>query len=127
MGVTVVGSIAFDAVETPFGVRERMLGGAATHFALAASLFERVHIVGPVGDDFGDEEMAVLATRGSVIDDVEREYLSSLKGWTTKRLSRRERGFPQHFHIGGNCAGADFLDESLGQNTSARGAARKSP
>lgn len=71
MSVTVVGSIAFDAVETPFGQRERMLGGAATHFALAASFFDRVHLVGPVGDDFGDEEMATLATRGSSTDDVE--------------------------------------------------------
>jgi sugar/nucleoside kinase (ribokinase family) len=72
MSVTVVGSIAFDAVETPFGARDRMLGGAATHFALAASLFDEVRIVGPVGDDFGEEEMAVLATRGSQTDDVER-------------------------------------------------------
>jgi sugar/nucleoside kinase (ribokinase family) len=70
--ITVVGSIAYDAVETPFGVRERMLGGAATHFALAASLLDDVRIVGPVGDDFGDEELAVLQTRGSNIDDVER-------------------------------------------------------
>ncbi|HEY6477823.1 MAG TPA: sugar kinase, partial [Polyangia bacterium] len=72
MSITVVGSIAFDAVETPFGVRERMLGGAATHFALAASLFDRVHVVGPVGDDFGAEEMDVLATRGTDVSDVER-------------------------------------------------------
>jgi sugar/nucleoside kinase (ribokinase family) len=72
MSITVVGSIAFDAVETPFGERERMLGGAATHFALAASLLDEVHIVGPVGDDFGDAELAVLRTRGSNIDDVER-------------------------------------------------------
>lgn len=72
MSITVVGSIAFDAVETPFGVRERMLGGAATHFALAASLLDEVRIVGPVGDDFGDTELAVLQTRGSNIDDVER-------------------------------------------------------
>jgi sugar/nucleoside kinase (ribokinase family) len=70
--ITVVGSIAYDAVETPFGVRERMLGGAATHFALAASLLEDVRIVGPVGDDFEDEDLAVLQTRGSNIDDVER-------------------------------------------------------
>jgi sugar/nucleoside kinase (ribokinase family) len=70
--ITVVGSIAYDAVETPFGVRERMLGGAATHFALAASLLDDVRIVGPVGDDFGDAELAVLQTRGSNIDDVER-------------------------------------------------------
>jgi sugar/nucleoside kinase (ribokinase family) len=70
--ITVVGSIAYDAVETPFGARERMLGGAATHFALAASLLDDVRIVGPVGDDFGDAELAVLQTRGSNIDDVER-------------------------------------------------------
>ncbi len=72
MSITVVGSIAFDSVKTPFGERERMLGGAATHFALAASLFDQVRIVGPVGDDFGEAELAVLATRGSSIDDVER-------------------------------------------------------
>jgi sugar/nucleoside kinase (ribokinase family) len=72
VSITVVGSIAYDTVETPFGVRERMLGGAATHFALAASLLDDVRIVGPVGDDFGDAELAVLQTRGSNIDDVER-------------------------------------------------------
>ena len=72
MSITVVGSIAYDAVETPFGVRERMLGGAATHFALAASLLDEVRLVGPVGDDFGDADLAVLRIRGSNIDDVER-------------------------------------------------------
>lgn len=72
MSITVVGSIAFDAVKTPTGERERMLGGAATHFALAASFFDTVHIVGPVGDDFGEEHMDVLRTRGSDVDDVER-------------------------------------------------------
>ncbi len=72
MGITVVGSIAYDAVKTPFGERARMLGGAATHFALAASFFDTVHVVGPVGDDFGDEQLAALATRGSDISDVER-------------------------------------------------------
>ena len=72
MSVTVVGSIAFDAVRTPFGARERMLGGAATHFALAASFFDEVRVVGPVGDDFGEEDMEILRTRGTVTDDVER-------------------------------------------------------
>src|ERR687884_370310 len=72
MSVTVVGSIAFDAVKTPFGERERMLGGAATHFALAASFFDEVRVVGPVGDDFGEDDMAVLQTRGTITDDVER-------------------------------------------------------
>jgi sugar/nucleoside kinase (ribokinase family) len=72
MAVTVVGSIAFDAVKTPFGERERMLGGAATHFALAASFFDEVRVVGPVGDDFGDAEFAVLGTRGVDVGDVEK-------------------------------------------------------
>jgi sugar/nucleoside kinase (ribokinase family) len=72
MSVTVVGSLAYDAVRTPFGFRERMLGGAATHFALAASFFDEVRVVGPVGDDFDEEAMDVLQTRGTVTDDVER-------------------------------------------------------
>jgi sugar/nucleoside kinase (ribokinase family) len=72
MSITVVGSLAFDGVKTPFGERERMLGGAATHFALAASFFDQVHVVGPVGEDFGDEELAVLSTRGTNTDDVDR-------------------------------------------------------
>jgi sugar/nucleoside kinase (ribokinase family) len=72
MALTVVGSIAFDAVKTPFGERERMLGGAAVHFSLAASFFTEVHPVGPVGDDFGAEQFAVLESRGIVTDDIER-------------------------------------------------------
>jgi sugar/nucleoside kinase (ribokinase family) len=64
MSVTVVGSIAFDAVTTPFGTRERMLGGSAVHFALAASFFDAVHVVGPVGDDFTEAEYEVLRARG---------------------------------------------------------------
>jgi sugar/nucleoside kinase (ribokinase family) len=72
MPVTVVGSIAFDAVKTPFGSRERMLGGSAVHFALAARFFDTVHVVGPVGDDFGDDEYEVLRTRGVDTDDIER-------------------------------------------------------
>ncbi|MFP5364230.1 MAG: PfkB family carbohydrate kinase [Thermoleophilia bacterium] len=71
MSVTVVGSIAFDAVQTPHGGRERMLGGAAVHFALAASFFDEVRVVGPVGDDFGDEEYGVLHSRGVTTDDIE--------------------------------------------------------
>ncbi len=71
MSLTVVGSIAFDAVRTPAGARERMLGGAAVHFALAASFFDEVHVVGPVGDDFGPEERAVLERRGVQTQDIE--------------------------------------------------------
>ncbi len=71
MSLTVVGSIAFDAVSTPFGSREKMLGGSAVHFSLASSFFTDVRPVGPVGDDFGDDEYAVLHDRGVITDDVE--------------------------------------------------------
>jgi sugar/nucleoside kinase (ribokinase family) len=71
MPITVVGSIAFDAVKTPFGERERMLGGAAVHFALAASFFDEVRVVGPVGDDFGETELDVLRGRQVDVSDVE--------------------------------------------------------
>jgi sugar/nucleoside kinase (ribokinase family) len=71
MPVTVVGSIAFDTVSTPFGERERMLGGAAVHFALAASFFDEVRVVGPVGDDFGEAELDVLRRRGVDVGDVQ--------------------------------------------------------
>src|SRR5918996_669246 len=72
MSLTVVGSIAFDSVRTPFGERDRMLGGSTVHFSLAASFFTDVRVVGPVGDDFGDAEYAVLHGRGVNTDDIER-------------------------------------------------------
>jgi sugar/nucleoside kinase (ribokinase family) len=71
MAVTVVGSIAYDRVKTPFGERERMLGGAAVHFALAASFFDEVRVVGPVGDDFAAADMDALRTRDTDTSDVE--------------------------------------------------------
>jgi len=72
MALTVVGSIAFDSVKTPFGERDRMLGGAAVHFSLAASFFTEVRPVGPVGEDFGAEHFEVLEGRGVRVDDIER-------------------------------------------------------
>jgi sugar/nucleoside kinase (ribokinase family) len=71
MSLVVVGSIAFDTVRTPFGEREKMLGGAAVHFSLAASFFTDVRVVGPVGDDFGDQQRSVLEGRGVNTDDIE--------------------------------------------------------
>src|ERR1044071_3591241 len=71
MSLVVIGSIAFDAVKSPCGEREKMLGGAAVHFSLAASFFTDVRVVGPVGDDFGEAEYAVLRDRGVNTDDVE--------------------------------------------------------
>jgi sugar/nucleoside kinase (ribokinase family) len=72
MSVTVVGSVAFDSLETPFGSRDRILGGAATHFAVAASFFTDVRVVGVVGDDFGDAELDVFQTRGIDTTDLQR-------------------------------------------------------
>jgi sugar/nucleoside kinase (ribokinase family) len=72
MSLTVVGSIAFDSVKTPFGERDRMLGGAAVHFSLAASFFTEVRPVGPVGEDFGAAEFEVLERRGVHTEDIER-------------------------------------------------------
>ena len=72
MSLTVVGSIAFDSVRTPFGERDRMLGGSAVHFSLAASFFTEVRVVGPVGDDFGPEQLGVLEGRGVITEDIER-------------------------------------------------------
>jgi cytidine kinase len=71
MSLTVVGSIAFDAVETLAGKRDRLLGGSAVHFSLASSFLAETRPVGPVGDDFGEAEYDVLRNRGVVIDDIE--------------------------------------------------------
>jgi sugar/nucleoside kinase (ribokinase family) len=68
MSLLVVGSVAFDGIETPFGKVERTLGGAASYFALAASHFTPVRVVGIVGDDFTDKDKAVLRGRGGKID-----------------------------------------------------------
>jgi sugar/nucleoside kinase (ribokinase family) len=71
MSLVVVGSIAFDAIKSPFGERERALGGSAVHFSLAASYFTDVRVVGPVGDDFGEAEYEVLHSHGVNTDDIE--------------------------------------------------------
>ena len=64
MAITVVGSVAFDSIETPAGRRERCLGGAATYFSLAASFFTDVRVIAVVGEDFGKRQQAVFDARG---------------------------------------------------------------
>jgi sugar/nucleoside kinase (ribokinase family) len=66
MSLLVVGSMAFDAIETPYGKVDRTLGGAASYFALAASQFTPVRVVAIVGNDFTDKEKAIF--RGRKID-----------------------------------------------------------
>jgi sugar/nucleoside kinase (ribokinase family) len=72
MAILVVGSVAFDSLETPSGKRERVLGGAATHFSLAASFFTKVRTVGVVGDDFLPEHERVLTDKGVDTIGIER-------------------------------------------------------
>jgi sugar/nucleoside kinase (ribokinase family) len=64
--------VAFDAVETPFGKREKMLGGSASHFSLSASFFTDVRLVGVVGGDFTEVEDAVFRDHGIDTSDLER-------------------------------------------------------
>ena len=71
MSLTVVGSIAYDAIKTPFGERERTPGGSATHFSLAASFFTEVRPVGPVGEDYGEADYERFRRRGVITDDIE--------------------------------------------------------
>jgi sugar/nucleoside kinase (ribokinase family) len=71
MSLLVVGSLAFDALETPFGKVDRTLGGAASYFALAASCFAPVRVVGIVGEDFTEKEESVFHGRGIDLTGVE--------------------------------------------------------
>ena len=72
MSIVVVGSVALDTVETPFGKRENALGGAATYFSTAASLYTQVQLVGVVGDDFPAEHVDFLASRGVDLKGLQR-------------------------------------------------------
>ncbi len=64
MSILVVGSVAFDSIETPSGKAERCVGGAATYFALAASYFTGVRVIAVVGEDFTPEHESILKRRG---------------------------------------------------------------
>jgi sugar/nucleoside kinase (ribokinase family) len=72
MSLLVVGSVAFDALETPFGKVDRTLGGAATYFSLAASFFTEVRLVAVVGDDFSEKDSRVLHGRSIDLAGLER-------------------------------------------------------
>src|SRR4051812_18459251 len=72
MPITVVGSVAFDALQTPFGKVERCLGGSATYFSVAASFFTEVNLVAVVGDDFTDEDAAIFRGRNINTEGLQR-------------------------------------------------------
>ena len=72
MSLVVVGSVAYDGVETPHGKVDRMLGGAGTYVALAASFFTKVQIVAVVGGDFSPEDESILSDRDIDLEGLER-------------------------------------------------------
>ena len=72
MSLVVVGSVALDTVETPFGRAEAVLGGSGTYFSAAASLFHPVRLVGVIGDDYPVDELGFLQARGVDMEGLER-------------------------------------------------------
>ncbi|MCL4523416.1 MAG: PfkB family carbohydrate kinase [Acidobacteria bacterium] len=72
MSLLVVGSVAFDAIQTPFREAERVLGGAAMYFAVAASFFTKVNVVGVVGYDFTARDAEIFRRRGIDTQGLER-------------------------------------------------------
>lgn len=72
MSLLVVGSVAYDGVETPHGKVERMLGGSCTYISLAASHFADVKLVGIVGDDFGTDDEGILVDHGIDLSGLEK-------------------------------------------------------
>lgn len=73
MKLLVVGSIALDSVETPFGKEENILGGSASYFSLAASMFTDVCAVAVVGRDFPEEHLDLFRSKGIALNGVKRE------------------------------------------------------
>jgi len=73
MSILVVGSIALDSIETPFGKVEEVLGGSAVYFSLAASFFASINLVGVVGKDFPEEHLQVLQQRDVDLEGLQRE------------------------------------------------------
>lgn len=72
MSLLVVGSVAFDGIESPYGKVDRAVGGAATYFAVAASFFTHVNLVGIVGDDFTEVDAQIFHGRTINLDGMER-------------------------------------------------------
>jgi len=73
MSILVVGTVAFDSIETPSGSAERVLGGSASYFAMGASFFAPVRIVGVIGKDFPEEHLDLFTRRGIDLQGLKRE------------------------------------------------------
>jgi len=95
MPILVVGSVAFDGIETPFGKVERALGGSATYFSVAASFFSPVQLVAVVGEDFGEKELKIfegrhIDTSGLIRSKGKTFYWSGAYGYDLNVATTRE-------------------------------------
>jgi sugar/nucleoside kinase (ribokinase family) len=81
MSILVVGSVAFDALQTPFGKVDRVIGGSATYFSVAASFFTEVDLVAVVGEDFTEEDASIFKGRNINIDGLQRVQGSKTFFW----------------------------------------------
>jgi sugar/nucleoside kinase (ribokinase family) len=97
MSIVAVGSIALDTVKTPFGEAKDIVGGALTYFAISASFFTEVKMVGVVGEDFSEEHMKVFAGRRIDLQGVERSPGKSFRwgGEYTHNLNARDTLFTE--------------------------------
>ncbi len=85
MSLVIIGTIAYDAIETPFGKTDKIVGGAATFAGLAASyLYNRVKLVGVVGEDFGDDNLNILRSKGINLDGVQVQAGEKSFFWSGK-------------------------------------------
>jgi sugar/nucleoside kinase (ribokinase family) len=73
MSILVTGTVALDSIETPFGKKERCLGGSATHFSMSASFFSQINLVAVVGEDFPKEHIEMLSERNINLDGLKTE------------------------------------------------------
>jgi len=85
MSLLVVGSVAYDGIETPFGKTEKILGGSATYLSLAASYFAKnINLVGVVGRDFADEDVQVLLSRDIDLEGLQVDNSGDTFFWAGK-------------------------------------------
>ena len=85
MSLLVVGSVAYDGIETPFGKKDRILGGSATYISLASSYFtENINLVGVVGKDFSDDDIKLLKSKNIDLEGLQRDESGNTFFWKGK-------------------------------------------
>ena len=92
--ILVVGSIAFDSIDTPNGSRDKILGGSATYFSVAASLFTKVSVVGVVGNDFPKANWEIFNKYNINTDSIE---LADGKTFSWGMVRRKRQSFGRRF------------------------------